>query len=283
MAFRSFGANELVQVAFLWLAYYYILVFFRGTRGAQVLIGLCVLIFVLLVLTQLFHLDALAWILNRFWVFLGVAVLVIFQPEIRYALAELGRPHVFGLVTDRRTVIDHIVQAVRYLAEHKIGALIAVEREVGTRVIQQTGVSLDAPLVPELLASIFFPHTPLHDGGVIIGGNRILAAGCVFPLSQRLDLHKTLGTRHRAAVGMSEETDAVVIAVSEETGGVSVCYKGRLSQGMDPERLRRFLEALSKTRPPSSFLQRIRGKLSMATHTLSENRTGEPKETHRAR
>jgi diadenylate cyclase len=241
---KSIGIGGLIEVAVLACVFYYILAFIRGTRGAQVLIGLALLMVVLIGLTQSLHLDALNWVIRRISVFLGVAILIIFQPEIRRALAELGRQPVFVVSPDKRSLVDHIVQAVVLLAEHRIGALIAVEREIGTRTIQETGVRLDARIVPELLASIFFPHTPLHDGGVVIRDNRIVAAGCVFPLSQNMELHKKLGTRHRAAVGISEETDAVVIVVSEETGTISVSYRGRLSRGLDEERLRRFLTAL---------------------------------------
>jgi diadenylate cyclase len=258
--------------------YYYIFLFFRGTRGAEVLVGLALLLFILIGLTQVFNLDALTWILGRFSVFLGLALLVIFQPEIRSALAELGQQRVFGISPDKRTVIDNIVAAVEYLAEHKIGALIAVEREVGTRVVQETGVHLDAPLVSELLASIFFPHTPLHDGGVIISGTRIMAAGCVFPLSERLDLQKTLGTRHRAAVGMSEETDAPVIVISEETGTLSVSYRGRLSQGLDSDRLRRFLAALLKSQPSQTVWRRMQKKLDLTPTGIAQSDTRAAKE-----
>ncbi len=238
----SFG--PILQIVILAVAYYYIFLFFRGTRGAQVLVGFALALAILIGLTSLFNLDALNWLLRRVLVFLGVALLVIFQPEIRRALAELGRGPVFAVSQERRTIVDHIVQAVSMLSEHRIGALIAVEREIGTRGVQETGTRLDAPVVPELLASIFYPHTPLHDGGVIIRGNRIAAASCVFPLSHNMELHRQLGTRHRAAVGLSEETDAVVIAVSEETGTISVCYRGRLSRGLDCDRLKRFLSAL---------------------------------------
>ncbi|RLE17355.1 MAG: TIGR00159 family protein, partial [Actinobacteria bacterium] len=206
---------------------------------------------ILIGLTHFFNLEALNWILRRFSVYLAVALLVIFQPEIRRALAELGRQPVFTVSAERRNVIDHVVHAVDTLAEHKIGALIAMEREIGTRAIQETGIKLDARVVPELLASLFYPHTPLHDGGVIIRQNRIVAASCVFPLSQQVELHKNVGTRHRAAVGLSEETDAVVIVVSEETGTLSVAYRGRLSRGLNGERLKRFLSTLLLRGPRS--------------------------------
>lgn len=233
-----------IQILFLSVVYYYIFLFFQGTRGAQVLVGLILLLAVMIGLTNLLSLDELNWLLSRLSVFLGVALLIIFQPEIRRALAELGRQPVFTASKEERGLIDAIVHTVLLLAEQRIGALIAVEREIGTRSIQETGVQLRAPVVPELLACIFFPHTPLHDGGVIIRNNRIQAAGCVFPLSQNIEMYKRLGTRHRAAMGLSEETDAVVVVVSEETGTISVSYRGRLSRGLDEERLRRFLSTL---------------------------------------
>ncbi len=263
--------NDLVQIIALWTVYYYIFLFFKGTRGAQVLVGLVLALLILLLLTRVLSLDVLTWILQRFYVALGVALLVIFQPEIRRALAELGKQPVFSLSPERRTVIDHVVQAAELLSEHKIGALIAIEREIGTRTIQESGVKLDAKVVPELLATVFYPHTPLHDGGVIVSGNLIKAAGCVFPLSQNPDLQKTLGTRHRAAVGLTEETDAVVIAVSEETGALSVCYRGRLSQGIDGERLRRFLTALLKGRKEESAWRRMQEKLDLTPTGIAQS------------
>jgi diadenylate cyclase len=268
--------SMILQIAVLAIVYYYIFLFFRGTRGAQVLVGLGLLLAILIGVTQIFDLSALNWLLRRFSVYLAVALLVIFQPEIRRALAELGRQPVFTASSQRRGTVDHLVQTAMILAEHRVGALIAVEREIGTRAIQENGISIDAQLVPELLASIFFPHTPLHDGGVIIAGNKIAAAGCVFPLSQKAELHKTLGTRHRAAVGLTEETDAVVVVVSEETGNISVSYRGRLSRGLDEERLRRFLAALLlKNKSGESPWRRAQEKLDLTPEGLAkaENRT----------
>jgi diadenylate cyclase len=167
------GLGIVIQILVLAFAFYYIFLFFKGTRGAQVLVGLVLMLMALIGLTQISGLDALNWILRQISLFLGLALLVIFQPEIRRALAELGRQPSLAASTEDRTSIEHIVQAVMMLAEHKIGALIAIEREIGTRAIQETGTQLDARVVPELLASIFFPHTPLHDGGVIIRGGRM--------------------------------------------------------------------------------------------------------------
>ena len=238
------GLDHLVEMLVLAFVIYYVLLFFRGTRGAQILSGLAILLVALIALTQGVHLDTLNWMLRRFSVYLGVALLVIFQPEIRRALAELGKQPVSSASTRARSLVDNVVQAVALLAERRIGALIAIEREIGTRAIRETGTRLNSSVSGELLASIFFPHTPLHDGGVIISGNRIVAAGCLFPLSQKTELRKGLGTRHRAAIGLTEETDAVVVVVSEESGSISVSYRGRLSRGLDPDRLRRFLSAI---------------------------------------
>ena len=268
---QVFGLTGLIQIVVLAVVYYYIFVFFRGTRGAQVLVGLGLLVFVLIGLTQILNLDVLSWILRRFTVVLGLAILIIFQPEIRRALAEVGKQPGVVLSADKRSVIDHVVQAAADLSEHKIGALIAIEREIGTRGIRETGTLLDADVSPELLASIFYPHTPLHDGGVIIQDGRIRAAGCVFPLSQNVELHKKIGTRHRAAVGLSEETDAVVVVVSEETGTISVSYRGRLSRGLDPDRLRRFLSALLRGRHSESAWRRAQEQLDLTPKGIAKS------------
>lgn len=276
-----FPINAIVQVLALTVVYYYIFLFFKGTRGAQVLVGLVILLIVLLAVTRFANLDALNWLLRRLSVYLAVALLVIFQPEIRRALAELGKQPSLVVSADKRNAIDSIIEAIVFLADHRVGALVAVEREIGTRAIQETGTSLDARVTPELLSSLFFPHTPLHDGGAIIRGNRIVAAGCVFPLSQKAELHKELGTRHRAAVGLSEETDAVVLVVSEETGTISVCYRGRLSRGLDREKLERFLSALllrSKTK--ESVWKRAREQLDLTPQGIakSENMSKQDKQ-----
>lgn len=238
------GFGGLIEISILAVAFYYVILFFRGTRSAQVLTGLVVFIALMLFLTHLIRLDTLNWLLQRFTVYLAIALVVIFQPEIRRALAELGKQPIFSASRAEREVVDAVVEATALLAERKIGALIALEREIGTRSVQETGKRIDAQISAELLASLFFPHTPLHDGGVIVRGDRIAAAGCVFPLSQQDGLSRALGTRHRAAIGLTEETDAIVVAVSEETGTISVAYNGRLSRGFDEERLRRLLTAM---------------------------------------
>lgn len=260
------GVSGVFEILVLATAYYYIMVFFRGTRGAQVLTGFVVVVLVLLLLTRFFHMDALNWLLQRFSVYLAVAFLIVFQPEIRRALAELGKQNVFGMTPSERSMVDAVVQAALLLSERKVGALMAIERKIGTRGVQETGKAIDSRVTPELLASIFHPHTPLHDGGVIIRDNRIVSAGCVFPLSQQDEVVRSLGTRHRAAIGLTEETDAIVVVVSEETGTISVAFNGRLSRGLDEERLRRTLTSVlfRRTRPRRT-IDRVRERFSMGS------------------
>lgn len=265
------GPTGILEIILLAAAFYYIILFFRGTRGVQVLVGFVLVLVALLLLTQILHLDTLNWILRRSSVYLAIAFVIIFQPEIRRVLAELGKQHIFGSTAGERTLVDHIVQAVVLLAERKIGALVAIEREIGTRTTQDTGTRLDSLVTPELLASIFYPHTPLHDGGVIIRENRIVAAGCLFPLSSREELSKTLGTRHRAAIGLTEETDAIVVVVSEETGTISVAYKGRLTRGLDEDRLRRLLSAvLLKAPKATSRWRRAKEQLDLTPEGMAK-------------
>lgn len=244
--------SEWFEILLLWIIYYHLLKLLRGTRGAQVLSGFAVTFIAVLSLTYFLNLYTLNWIFRTFSVNLVLAFVVIFQQEIRKALAELGRPGVLGSGATRsgkrHDIINPITKAAGILGRQKIGALIAIERDIGLKSVEQTGLEIDSKVKPELLTSLFFPRSPLHDGGVVIRGERIVAAGCVFPLSQREELHRSLGTRHRAAIGITEETDALVIVVSEETGTISVAYKGRLSRGLDEDRLRRMMNTvLSRT------------------------------------
>ena len=261
------GVGGLLEILVLSVVFFYTILFFRGTRGAQVLLGFVTALVAMLVLTRMFRLDTLNWLLQQVSVYFVIAFVVIFQPEIRRALAELGKQHVFSTQRER-SLLDEIVRAVSRLAEGKIGALIALEREISTLAVQETGTRLDSLVSVDLLATLFYPRTALHDGGVIIEGDRVRAAGCVFPLSSR-DIGKT-GTRHRAAVGLSEETDAVVIAVSEETGAISLAYKGRLIRGLDEERLRRILASVFARAPRTQGRwQRLRQNLDLSTAGLA--------------
>ncbi len=277
------GAGGLFEILVLACVFYFVFIFFRETRSIQIFVGLLLLLITLIAVTRLFHIYALNWLLNRFSVYLAVAMLVIFQPEIRRALAELGRQPLFTVPVESRGLVDSIVDAVMLLAERRIGALIAIERTENTRAIQDTGVKLDARVNSDLLASLFFPHTPLHDGGVIISGSRILAAGCLFPLCQRPELSRGLGTRHRAAMGLTEEIDAIAIVVSEETGTVSISTRGRLSRDFDEERLRRFLSAvLVNEQMATSRWTRARQHLDLSFNGIakSENMAQREDTTH---
>jgi diadenylate cyclase len=268
-AFEIPDTSGWIEILILAGLLYFVFRLFKGTRGASILSGLIVLFGILYATTSLSHLDVLNWLLSKLMLYISLAIVVIFQPEIRRVLARLGRkPWRNNGMTSQRNLVEPITQAVKILSKRKIGALIAIEREIGTRTIQDTGTKMQSVVSAELLATIFFPHTPLHDGGVIISGDRICAAGCLFPLSQKEELSKMLGTRHRAAIGITEETDAIVIVVSEETGTVSIAYNGRLRRGMEDDRLHRVLSSM--LRRERTGLARFREKIQTGEANLSD-------------
>jgi diadenylate cyclase len=236
------------EIALLAAIIYYLLLLFRGTRGAAVFTGFVIALLVVTGLTRIFELDVMNWILSRVLAFLAIAVLVIFQPELRKALAQIGSQQFFSSSRQRGQLIDELVETARVLSQKHFGGLMAIEREIGFRGMQETGVPIDAKATTELLTTIFYPNTPLHDGGVVLRGDRIVAAGCVFPLTQQQGLSMDLGMRHRAAMGLSEETDAVVIAVSEESGMISVAHHGKILRDLDADMLRALL---ARTLAPS--------------------------------
>lgn len=238
--------TEGLEILLLWFIFYRLLKLLKGTRGAQVLSGLGLSVLLVLALTYVFDLHILNWLFSKFSVNIVLAFVVIFQPEIRRALAELGRPNMLGghQPPPSKDLVPVLVEAVCALSDQKIGALIAIEREIGLRSVEESGVQIDSKVNTEMLTSVFFPQSPLHDGGIVIRGGRVVAASCVFPLSQKEELHRSLGTRHRAAIGITEDTDALVVVVSEETGNISIAYKGRLSRGLEEDRLRRMLNTI---------------------------------------
>jgi diadenylate cyclase len=241
--FESFWRPAL-EILILTVGIYYVFRFVRGTRGAPVVTGFLVVFLTSLIFTRLLHLEVLQWILGAFSAFLAVAVVVIFQPELRRMLAELGNLPLFATAGEQRENIEVIIQTCERLADVKIGALIAIEQSIQLQEATESGVPVDCEATPEMLETIFFPNNAIHDGGVIIKGDRIAYAACIFPLTQRQDLSKSLGTRHRAAIGLSEETDAIVVAVSEETGAISYAYKGQFVRGVTLEALRAFLTSV---------------------------------------
>jgi len=207
----------------------------------------------------LLDLRVLLWILKTFSAVFAIAALVIFQPELRRMLAELGSLPFFTSAHEQRENIEVIIQTVERLADVRIGALMAIEQGIQLQEAVESGIVVDCEATPEMLETIFFPNNAIHDGGVILKGDRITHAACIFPLTQRQDLSKSLGTRHRAALGLSEETDAVVVAVSEETGAISYAYKGQLVRGISLEELRAFLTSVLVTAPQQrKWAERIR-------------------------
>ncbi|HSH96287.1 MAG TPA: diadenylate cyclase CdaA [Roseimicrobium sp.] len=235
--------RPVVEILILTVGIYYAVNFVRRTRGWPVFMGYVVLM-ALTILTTMLKLEVLSWLLQAFFAFSAFAILIIFQPELRRLLAELGNLPMFSSTREQRENIEVIIQSVERLADVRIGALIALEQSVSLREAVESGIVVDCEATPEMLETIFFPNNAIHDGGVIIHGDRISQAACIFPLTQRQDLNKSLGTRHRAAIGLSEETDAVIVVVSEETGSISCVYKGDLQRGLSAEELRSVLTSL---------------------------------------
>ena len=226
----SVSVSAVVQVAILYFVIYMILKYARGSRVGQVLMGVGVLAAALFAFTFVFRFDVLSTIVRALLVYLAISTVVIFQPEIRRMLSEVGAFGFFDrpkYAADGAATPEFIVQTIGALADRKVGALLAFERGISLRGYEQTGILTDAVFSRELVETIFTPPLPLHDGGVTIRHGRLSAAHCVFPVSNNPDLVSS-GMRHRAAVGLSEETDAIVVVVSEETGGVSVASNGKL-------------------------------------------------------
>ncbi len=245
------------EIFILSILIYFILCFIRGTRGARVLLGLVSLLIFLTLISQVFDLKTIHWLLGRFFSFIVVALVVIFQPELRRALAEVGSQPIFFVLSKERAIVEILVKTVIAFSLRKVGALMAVEREISLQGFAEAGALLEARLSQELLEQIFFPNSPLHDGGVVIQNDRIIAAACIFPFTQRTDLAKSVGTRHRAALGLSEETDAVVLVISEETGIISVACQGELHHQLDRDQLHKLLTKLLVGVPKPTWLGKL--------------------------
>jgi len=239
-----------VEILLMAAVIYALLLMLRGTRGAGMLRGLGLLAAIAIVFSGVRYLGLMriTWLLERLLAVSAVAMVVIFQPELRRMLVRMGQTRWLGFLGRPRSVaLDEVISAAASMSKRKIGALIAIQREVGLRAIIEGGTPLGAEVSSELLGSIFYPNTPLHDGGVVIRAGRVAAAGCLFPLSENPKLGlaaSRLGTRHRAAVGLTEETDAVTVVVSEETGKVSVAVKGDLMYDLSVDELKNVLHNL---------------------------------------
>jgi diadenylate cyclase len=238
-----------IELVLIGIVVFWVVGFLRGTRGARMLKGISfILIFLYLIVTLLstkFGLERIQFLYTRFLFFASFAVVVVFQPELRRAMMRLGETRLFGNWNqDINQDVEALVEAAIFLSRRKIGAVIAIERDVGLGGVAENGTRIDAELTADLLNTIFWPNSPLHDLGVIVSNGRIQYAGVQFPMAESGELERELGARHRAAVGMSQESDAIVLVVSEETGDISVAERGQLIRKLTPEALRGFLTEL---------------------------------------
>lgn len=231
--------KPIIEITILWFVIYHIMLFFEGTRAVHVLRGIVILLVMFFVFQKL-GLERLDWLFTKLFAISVISILIIFHPEIRQGLARLGQRHLFDTVLREEEldyILREIVKAADSLSKYKIGALIAIEKQTPLKSYIESGVQIDADVSSELIQTIFTPNSLLHDGGIIIQHGRIAAAGCLFPLTENQDLSRIFGTRHRAAIGLSEETDAIAIIISEERGDMSLAYQGRLHQGLGREEL----------------------------------------------
>ncbi|GGG26629.1 cyclic di-AMP synthase CdaA [Lysinibacillus alkalisoli] len=227
---------NIIDIMLVWYVIYKVLTLIQGTKAVQLLKGIFVIILARIG-TWFFGLETLEWMLKQVIEFGFLAIIIIFQPEIRRALEQLGRGRLFQRSTsqleeEQTRLIEAMKKSVSYMAKRRIGALISIEKDTGLNEYIETGIQTDADITSELLINIFIPNTPLHDGAVIIQRQKIMAAACYLPLSENPFISKELGTRHRAALGLSEVTDAITIVVSEETGSISVASNGNLNRDL---------------------------------------------------
>lgn len=239
---------HLVDILIVTYIFYRLILLIKGTSAFRVTLGI-ILLFLLTILSRDFiHLRTLAWLLDKFWLAGAVVLIVVFQPELRTALARLGSPHFVHSSPGETNFIKEIIVALKEFSEQRIGALIVLEQETALGEFIETGTKIDGEVTKELLHSIFYPRSILHDGAVIIRNGHLLAAGCILPVSEEPEIARVLGTRHRAAIGLSKLTDAWVIVVSEETGLISLARKGELIRGITPEELANQLFQLYRTK-----------------------------------
>ena len=234
-----------MEILILWVFIYQFYRTFRATRGARILVGLAMIFVALTLASQLLQLEVMQFIITRVAVVAALALLIIFQPELRMALARLGSSRLWSFnITQQEEFLSSVADAVWQLSKKRYGALFAIERSIDLKDQIETGVEINGDLSSELALTIFHPKTALHDGGVVLSGERIVAASCVFSVSQTEIGDRSMGLRHRAAIGLTEESDAVSIVVSEETGAVSICVDGRIERNMDEDGFRDRLEEI---------------------------------------
>lgn len=243
------GGVAFAEIFLLFVVLYLIIKFLLGTRGAPVLRGILLVIGlsigIVFLAASMLELEHITWVFEKLAALFFVALLIVFQPELRRGLLRLGlNPFFHRIVPASSPAIDEIVDAATKMSQRSCGALIAVERKIPLTPFIEAGTPLNAEITSEILQTIFHPGSALHDGAVIVKGNRVAAAGCLLPLTENPELSKSLGTRHRAGLGLSEENDAVTVVVSEETGRISLGVDGKLTQNVTPEQLRKELTEL---------------------------------------
>ncbi len=251
--------NYLKNIFDIFVVYYIVyrlILLIKGTRAMNVVWG----VFILAIITSLakfFKMGATAWLLQNFWLAGIFLLIVVFQPEIRVALANIGsNPLGRILISQEYRFIAELMESIRFAVPKKIGMLVVLEQDMGLRDIVETGVRVNGEVSKELLLTIFHPNTHLHDGAVVISNNRLVAAGCILPLTEQQELSKILGMRHRAALGLSEIADAIIVTVSEETGLISVSRNGKLQQAVDPKDLETMLYQLYRSKTEKTLLRK---------------------------
>jgi len=250
--------RDIIDIIIMTYVFYRIILIIRGTRAEQLVKGL-ILLLLAMVISDHTGLDTLHWTLRQTMTVGLIAIPIVFQPELRRALEQLGRGKIFKTTywswttQDFEKMLDEMTKAIPVLVKRRIGALIVMERSTGLKDWVETGIAVNGLVTAELLVNIFFPRSPLHDGAVIIRGDQIVAAGCYLPLTEDPDLSKELGTRHRAGIGITEHSDAVAIIISEETGIISIAHDGVLTRYLDEKKLRKMITDLCKPERSDSF------------------------------
>jgi len=240
--------KPVIEIAILWFLLYHIMLFFEGTRAIQVLRGIIIVLVAFFVIQRL-DLEVVEWLFTKLFAISVIAILVIFHPEVRQGLARLGQRHLFGTALREEEIgliLSEIVTAAETLSREKIGALIAIEKDDSLSSYIESGVAIDARVSSDLVQAIFTPKSLLHDGALIIQHGRAIAAGCLFPLTENQDINRMFGTRHRAALGLSEQTDAIIIIVSEERQDMSLVHRGRLYKDLGQETMLSKIKELIK-------------------------------------
>ncbi len=246
--------KPILEIGILTALIYGMLYYIRGTRGTYILAGMIIILIGLTMLSEWWNLEVINWLLANLWAILATAIIVMFQPELRRAFAQLGSTSFLSQKrTKRREAITEIVTAAVNMSKRHIGAIIVFERQIGMGSIVDDSIKLDVKLNSYLIESIFFPNSPLHDGAIIINDDKIIAAHSILPLSQNEAFMPSMGTRHRAALGITEETDAVALIISEETGIISIACRGRMKRNIPPDRLARFLSGLLLVKESNSI------------------------------